>query len=523
MQKRKDRKPVSAPLSVSTSNKVISIEQLADVVAKLQKEGKTVVHCHGCFDLMHPGHILYFEAARKEGDVLIVTLTEDKHVNKGPGRPVFNHHVRAKTLSSLEVVDYVAINPYATAVETILAVRPNVYVKGSEFVEEAETTSTAVGKEREAVESIGGRMHFTYEPIFSSSELLNRHFNTLPTEVKTFIDAFRKKYSGNDVTAWLKKLSNLKVLVIGETIIDEYHYCAPMGKSAKESIVASKFLREEAFAGGILACANHVSGFVKNVKMVSGLGPNEPREDFVRRHLKENISPQFVYHETAPTVVKRRYVWDPFLVKLFEVVFLDERPISEKTEKEVVKILDKELSKYDLVIVTDYGHGFFTPAIIKKLTQKAKFLAVNTQTNSANTGYNLITKYPRADYVCIDEVEMRLAHHDKFGDLKNLVKKTAKMLKSKSVTVTRGHLGSLVWSAGNGFAETPVLSKEIVDRVGAGDAFLAVTSPCVALGFPADLVGFIGNAVGALAVRIVGNRSATEPAQLVKFMTTLLK
>ena len=157
------------------------------------------------------------------------------------------------------------------------------------------------------------------------------------------------------------------------------------------------------------------------------------------------------------------------------------------------------------------------------LAKKSKFLAVNVQTNSANIGFNLITKYPRADYVCIDDPEMRLAHHSRFGEMKNLIRNTAKKMKSKYVTVTRGHLGSLVYSTKSGFAETPILSKEIVDRIGAGDAFLAVTAPCVAAGFPPDLVGFIGNAVGALAVRIVGNRTPVEATPLMKFITTLLK
>ena len=185
--------------------------------------------------------------------------------------------------------------------------------------------------------------------------------------------------------------------------------------------------------------------------------------------------------------------------------------------------MNKVISRYDLVLVADYGHGFLTPAIIQLLSRKAKFLAVNTQTNSANTGYNTISKYPHVDYVCIDEPEMRLAHQDKFGRLEDLVLKTAQRMKCGNITVTRGHLGSLVYSKKHGFAETPIFSKEIVDRVGAGDAFLAVTAPCVAKGVPPNLLGFIGNAVGALAVRIVGNRTAVEPTALYKYITALLK
>ena len=507
----------------SVQDKIVPLDTLRKIASNLKKQGKVIVHCHGVFDLMHPGHIMHFEAAKSQGDILMVTITEDKHVNKGPGHPVFTQDIRARTIASLAIVDYVSINTYESGAEALLKIRPDVYAKGDEYVDESKDITGGITSERLAVESVGGRLHFTSEPTFSSSALLNHHFNILSPDIKKFVDKFKKKYSVVDVIEKIKKLESLKVLVIGETIIDEYHYCSPMGKSAKESVVASKYLREESFAGGVLACANHVAGFVKTVRLVSCLGESNSREDFIRAHLKSPVSPQFVYDKSRPTIVKRRYVWDPFLVKLFEVVFLDEKLIPAQTEQQVLSILEKELPKYDLVVVTDYGHGFITPRIIKKLSEKSKFLAVNTQTNSANIGFNLITKYSRVDYVCIDDPEMRLAHHDRFGDIQDLIKKTAKQLKASYVTVTRGHFGSLVYSAKNGFAETPILSKEIVDRMGAGDAFFAITAPCVWAGFPPDLVGFIGNAVGALAVLIIGNRNPVEPVPLTKFITTILK
>src|SRR3989344_2407631 len=92
--------------------KIIDLDTLAGVVKNYRKKGKVVVHCHGVFDLMHPGHIMHFESAKKQGDILIVTITQDTHVNKGPGRPVFTEDVRARTIASLSIVDHVAINIY---------------------------------------------------------------------------------------------------------------------------------------------------------------------------------------------------------------------------------------------------------------------------------------------------------------------------------------------------------------------------------------------------------------------------
>jgi len=164
-----------------------------------------------------------------------------------------------------------------------------------------------------------------------------------------------------------------------------------------------------------------------------------------------------------------------------------------------------------------------TPKVIDLLCEKAKFLAVNAQTNSANTGYNLITKYPRADYVCIDEPEARLALHDKVSSIEEIIKKLGDEVKAKRVTITRGNNGCLVYTPGKGTYKVPVFTNRVVDTVGAGDAFLSITSPCVAMGVPMDQVGFIGNAAGAMKVQIVGNRSSIDKVPLQKFITTLMK
>jgi sugar/nucleoside kinase (ribokinase family) len=157
------------------------------------------------------------------------------------------------------------------------------------------------------------------------------------------------------------------------------------------------------------------------------------------------------------------------------------------------------------------------------LTGESRFLAVNVQTNSANLGYNLINKYPRADYVCIDEPEMRLAAHDRRSNLEDIIGRLSKDLSCRRVSITRGHKGCIAYADPEEFFQVPVLSREIVDRIGAGDAYLSVTAPCAAAGYHPEMVGFIGNAVGALAVRIVGNRTAVEPVPLFKFITALLQ
>ena len=155
--------------------KILEIRELADRVARHRSEGKTIIHCHGCFDLMHPGHIKYFQAAKMMGDVLVVTISPDRFVDKGPDRPVFNEGIRAESIEALECVDYVAINKWPTAEETLRLIRPDIYVKGQEF-ENMEDKTGKVQKEVDVLKEIGAEIQFTHEIVFSSTKLLNKYF-----------------------------------------------------------------------------------------------------------------------------------------------------------------------------------------------------------------------------------------------------------------------------------------------------------------------------------------------------------
>ncbi|MCX5750080.1 MAG: adenylyltransferase/cytidyltransferase family protein, partial [Candidatus Saganbacteria bacterium] len=143
--------------------KIKTIRELKEIVAKLKKQGKKIVHCHGVFDLVHPGHIRHLASAKKEGDVLIVTVTEDKYVKKGPGRPIFNENLRAETLAAVENVDFVAINRYPTAVEAIKILKPDIYVKGQEYAKKEKDVTGKISEEEEAVKAVGGKIAFTYD------------------------------------------------------------------------------------------------------------------------------------------------------------------------------------------------------------------------------------------------------------------------------------------------------------------------------------------------------------------------
>src|SRR5437667_5047117 len=140
----------------TTRNKVRRLEDLSQTLATVRESGKKIVHCHGVFDLLHIGHIKHLEAARKLGDLLVVTLTPDRFVNKGPHRPAFPERLRAEALASLACVDFVAINEWPTAVETIGKLRPSFFVKGVVKDSGKRDHTDAIDREGNAVKAAGG-------------------------------------------------------------------------------------------------------------------------------------------------------------------------------------------------------------------------------------------------------------------------------------------------------------------------------------------------------------------------------
>lgn len=509
--------------AVKARDKIKPLEQLAEITASLKASNRKIVHCHGVFDLLHIGHIRHFEQARKLGDTLIVTVTPDKYVNKGPNHPAFTEGLRAEAIASLTCVDYVAVNNWPTAVEAIKLLKPDIYVKGSEYKDVSQDRTGRIVDEEAAVRSVGGVITFTDDIVFSSSSLINKYLPVLTGEVREYLSRFSQRHSVEDILQCLQNTQYLKVLVIGEAIIDEYQYCTVIGKSAKEPILAAQYISTEKFAGGILAVANHVANFCNEVGVITILGERDSQEDFVRQNLRGNIDPVFLYKAGSPTIVKRRYVEGYLLQKLFEVYEMNDAELSPAQDAELCTMLDKVVPQYDVVIVVDYGHGMLTKNAIAVVCHKARFLAVNTQANAGNKGFNTISKYPRADYICLAHHEISLEERNRDGTIQEMILNLSRKLACEQIIVTRGRYGNVCFSAKEGFIEVPAFTERVVDRMGSGDAVISLTSLCIAQKTPLETVGFIGNAVGAQMVATLGHQKSVERVPLFKFIESLLK
>lgn len=503
--------------------KIKALEELAILADHARVEGKVVGLAHGTFDLLHMGHVRHLEAARRECDLLVVTVTADEHVNKGPGRPVFQEELRAEMVAALACVDFVAINHDVSSVPVLNTVKPDVYIKGSDYVVPEDDITGKIVEEKEAVEAHGGRLFFTNDITFSSSRLINRYLGVLDEESRGFLDTQRANGIKERLDDLFGQASKLKVLLVGETIIDQYDYVHPMGKSPKENMIATRFMDREIFAGGVIAAANHVSAFCDTVDVLTMVGDDEYAK-VADESLRPNVTLRAVKRSGVPTTRKERFIDHSYMRKLFEVYHFDDEPLSGEIEQQFVGEIEKIAGDYDLVIVTDFGHGLITRAGVTALQDHARVLSVNCQSNSANLGYNLITKYDRANFICIDNPEARLAAHDKFGDIERVISdELPNAIDCDSIIITHGKNGCLTWSKSEGTTSIPAFTKSVVDTVGAGDAFFAVTAPLVACGGTMSDIGFVGNVVGALKVGIVGHRQYIEKVSVQKFIHTLLK
>ncbi len=496
-----------------------------EIKNKLKKEGKTIALCHGVFDLVHPGHITHLRQAAEYADVLVVSITSAKYVRKGPGRPYFNDEERLSVLSSIEFIDYCMISEGYTVDDIIEAVEPDFYVKGEEYSRESEDITGKISLEQKLVEEHGGKLVFTGGAVYSSTRLINNALSAIPDDVRTYMKDLMLRFSMKDVKKYAAIASNLKILVIGDTIIDRYTYCKVQGLMSKNMAYSVRKKSSEDFLGGAVAVARHLSTFSDNVALLSVTGSEKEISDRLKKDLGKSIKLNILKSKEVPTIIKERFVMDNVKRKEYDKLFAVnnipdvpgyEEDIRTKLYREIVK----NIKDYDVVFLCDFGHGMIDEDVMDLVQNKSKLLILNCQTNSTNRGMNIITKYKNADFFSLDQTELNLAYPGYRDSEKNKLRKLKKYLGGNG-WLTRGSSGAYGIEEGTIY-KSPALTLDVTDTIGAGDAFYAVSGIFVAAGAPVELATFLGNVGGALGVNIIGNKEAVEAVNVLKFANTLM-
>ena len=509
---------------------------------KLKKEGKTIALCHGVFDLVHPGHIIHLQQAKQMADILVVSITAAAYVRKGPGRPYFNDEMRLKVLEALEFVDYVMLSEGYTVDDIVESVEPDLYVKGEEYAKESEDITGKITAERELVEQHGGKVAYTTGEVFSSTKLINTALSGLPEDVIRYMEGFITKYSMEDIKKYAEKAEKLKVLVVGDVIIDKYTYCIVHGLMSKDTGYSSGLEYSEEYLGGAAAVARHLGSFTENVTLMSIVGDEEEMRLKLFDGLADKMRLKFTYSSSFPTIVKHRYLTRNAKREEYRKIFsINNIPGAMSYEKEAREAfyrgLAEKLEESDVVFLCDFGHGLIDEEVRRLIQEKAKYLVLNCQTNSTNYGMNIITKYNRADAFTLDQKELKLAYPMNMAEERTVLAKLSAHLGCGG-WLTRGAEGAYGIEGPGSHAcsvskepdkgqdkdmyTCPAFTLTVKDTVGAGDAFYSVAGLYAAAGAPIELGTFMGNIAGALGANIVGNKEAVEKVNVLKYAGTLL-
>lgn len=348
---------------------------------------------------------------------------------------------------------------------------------------------------------------------------------TLSEDVKDYMKQLCQIYSMKDIKIYTNKIRNLKVLVIGDVIIDKYTYCNVQGLMSKDMGYSARYKNEEEHLGGSLAVARHLSSFCEYLTLASIIGNETEIHSRLLNSLSDKMHLDLEFSPIYPTIIKQQYITinekREELHKVFAVNNIPEPIIidNETMERFYSKIYNT-ISDYDIIFLCDFGHGLIDKKILETIQNKAKFLAVNCQTNSSNYGLNIITKYHRVDAFALDQKELKLAYPAYETTESEALKSLSKHLNGVG-WLTRGAKGAYNVKEGI-VSECPAFTLKVKDTIGVGDAFFAIASLFASVQAPIEICTFLGNIAGALASNIVGNKYALDKIDILKYASTLL-
>lgn len=481
---------------------------------------ETLVLCPGSYDLFHSGHLKYLQEAKKLG-TLVVSVCSDRFVKKGVNRPVFKQDQRIEMVQSLEVVDYAVLNDAPDCSELIKLLKPEIVVKGNEYLHK---DTDQLRTEHAVLEHQKGRLVFLDTQLSSSSYLINNYMSNLPEITNSFLQEFKKKHAFEEIKSHIISAYKPKIVLIGETILDEYIFGNVLGKSSKHPSLVFQNTRSNLYLGGVLAVARHLATFADTVEVITYIGENEEyKTQILSEAIPHNVFIRFIRKKASPTIVKRRYIDNYYQSRLFETYTINQDPLVSEDEDKVIELLPKSGD----LIITDFGHGLITPRIIEQFYARYTHLCCNVQCNSGNFAFNLLSKYHDGVYFAsVDTLEVQVLMGDRTSPTNELVEK---IFRDKDwapmyLTVTKGKAGSTLY---NSFKEErydcPAMTSKVVDSIGSGDCLFAISSLLMLNKCPLDIVNFVGSVAGAIGCTIIGNERGITQQELLQNIETLLK
>lgn len=516
-------------MEATPSVKILSRERLLAARATARAEGRRVVQCHGCFDIVHPGHIRHLRQAKSLGELLLVTITGDATIAKGTGRPLIPEELRAENLAALDFVDWVYVEQRPTALELLEDVRPDVYVKGREYEFNADPRFAA---ERAAVERHGGRVVFSSgDVVFSSTALIAAMEQSIDPYHQRLAQLTRMdELSPTALGGLIADFRGKRVVIVGETIFDTYVLCDRPDVAGESPILTLRPVERRHYDGGGAVIARHIAAMGGYPTLVTALPENDEADGLRRRLLAEGVQVRALpvrgqIPEKQRFLVGQQKV---FKLDLLEPLVLDAGQSDRLVELARAACADGPGGRAHGAIVADFGLGMLSARLATNLCRAIRPLAGVLSGDVSGRRSNLMA-LREMDLLCPSESELRDATRRHGEGLPAVAWQFMEDTRTSRLITTMGAEGLIAFdrlpgsgaanAAGGGTWEprlrsehVPALCPLAIDPLGCGDSLLAAATLALASGGTLLQAAFLGAAAAGCQVQRLGNLpvSATD-------------
>jgi len=483
-----------------TSNNNINLA--LQEIRRLTKGAKSLVFVSGNFNIVHPGHLRLLQFAASCGDFLIVGVNNQPSVSL-----TIPSQMRLEGVKAISLVNY-AFLLEGRPENFIEMLRPQIVVKGKEF-------EGRKNPEKSIIESYGGKLIFgSGEVRFSSLDLLKREYlETNFSNIKKPTDyPERHGFTVPMLKEQIAKFNGMRVVVLGDLIVDEYIDCDPLGMSQEDPSIVVTPLGSKRFVGGAGIVAAHAKGLGADVSYYSIAGIDEP-SDFAKRTLASYGVKNIIISDTSrPTTLKQRY--RAAGKTLLRVSHLRQHDIRPEIIAAIKRPLLAELASADLLIFSDFNYGCLPQTLVDEIILAAKKEGIPLVADSqASSQLSDISRFRGMKLLTPTEREARLALRDWNSGLVVLAEALRTKAEAENVIITLGAEGILLHAKNKAGWETdklPSFNSSPKDVAGAGDSFLTCASMASCAGIDIWQSAYLGALAAACQVSRVGNTPLTQ-------------
>ena len=483
-------------------HKIKTTPELLGIVGPFPHK-KTVIICHGVFDVVHPGHVRHLAYAKTRADYLVVSITADRHIKKGTYRPHIPEELRALNLAAFEMVDFVIIDEEATPLENLASIQPDYFAKGFEYTSSGLPPATQA--EAAVVESYGGQLIFTPgDVVYSSSTFLNLALPQVQIE-KLLLLMERNKLTFDSLRKTVSKLANYHVHVVGDTIVDSYTRTTVIGGQTKTPTISVLHQGRDDYVGGAGIVAQHLRAAGAKVSFSTVLG-NDSLKDFVVEALHSyGVSITAAVDLTRPTTHKNAIIAGGY--RLIKIDTVDNQPIPEKILGELINTIKQTTA--DAVVFSDFRHGIFNRGSVASLTQAIPPGVFKVADSQVATRWGNIADFRAFDLITPNEREARFSLADQDSNLSHLSRQLTTATDFQNLILKLGERGVFCVSrdpvARSDQFSISSFAHNVVDAVGAGDALLAYATLAMLSEKCLVTAGILGSLAAACECELDGN------------------